>query len=342
MKKEEWEKAPKSSAEVCHQWASQRKQSAKYGNIHFEGDTIYSYGWYPMAKWCTDLEGKPYVIISSFTYSRSTSRHFRYVYNAIPKNVNTYISSITEGSYFSRRNYPLLTNEAVLKHFLKKIKECYEDGFKKSSYRAMYLDPSPEGFQNKSKHIYKAAKEFCKKTGTKWEEEFDVWLISDLEVKNMHFIADPVIAEQKEKKRIAEERQRAIDKAHDEAVKKYGKSSFEMAKEWIREGGNLYRFMYIDIPEDDEYVKLTKGGTKLYVPMATAMRIVGDEVVTNMSARVPVRHAKLLWEAIKAGKEVKGMRVGLYTVSSMNGELIIGCHHISREIIDYFVEYYKW
>ena len=57
----------------------------------------------------------------------------------------------------------------------------------------------------------------------------------------------------------------------------------------------------------------------------------GLSVETSQGARVDIESAKLLYTLIKNGRDIKGHRIGNYTVISLNGVLTIGCHHINTD-----------
>ena len=63
--------ALKNHKEVCEIWSQQNQQRGYAGNISFDGDTIYSYDWWPMAKF---IEPK-IVLFRDDSYSTSTSGH---------------------------------------------------------------------------------------------------------------------------------------------------------------------------------------------------------------------------------------------------------------------------
>ena len=64
-------------------------------------------------------------------------------------------------------------------------------------------------------------------------------------------------------------------------------------------------------------------------------RVNGDIVESMRSCSVPLKEAKVLLKAIKAGKFVAGAKVGHYTVTSCTTDkLIIGCHEFLRSEID--------
>jgi hypothetical protein len=59
------------------------------------------------------------------------------------------------------------------------------------------------------------------------------------------------------------------------------------------------------------------------------LRIVGDEIETSRGAFVPVRHAKVAWQALQR-REIPADRLGEYHASRFEGDtLVIGCHRIA-------------
>ena len=56
-------------------------------------------------------------------------------------------------------------------------------------------------------------------------------------------------------------------------------------------------------------------------------------VETSQNVKVSIEDSKLLYLAIKAGKDIKGHKIGYYTVNSLNGVLTIGCHRINMESV---------
>jgi hypothetical protein len=53
---------PTTHSEVAHQWASREIESASCGSMSFKNGIIYSYDWWPMAKFCKTEEGKKQMI----------------------------------------------------------------------------------------------------------------------------------------------------------------------------------------------------------------------------------------------------------------------------------------
>lgn len=78
------------SAQVAHLWANRSQPSARNGNrtVYFNGDTIYSYGGhFPMATWAHKPGYGDVVLLNTNSYSISTSRHQRYVRQALADDV---------------------------------------------------------------------------------------------------------------------------------------------------------------------------------------------------------------------------------------------------------------
>lgn len=55
----------------------------------------------------------------------------------------------------------------------------------------------------------------------------------------------------------------------------------------------------------------------------------GERIETSQNVSVKVKEARLLYKMILAGKDIKGHKIGYYTVNSINGTLKIGCHNIN-------------
>ena len=100
------------------------------------------------------------------------------------------------------------------------------------------------------------------------------------------------------KERGIKEKEKA-KKKHEEQLKKF--FSYEVDR--------LYG---MDIKED--YLRISIDGT---------------QVETTQSVKIDVEDARNLYRMIKAGKDIVGERISNYTVNSLNGHLVIGCHRIN-------------
>jgi hypothetical protein len=73
-----------SNAMVAHVWAQQEQDSGRSGNgnFHFNGRTLWSYRE-PIARFTQSVDGGPVVLITSDSFSVTTSRHVSYAQSAI-------------------------------------------------------------------------------------------------------------------------------------------------------------------------------------------------------------------------------------------------------------------
>lgn len=83
--------------DVCHVWAHQLQSDARYGNIFFVNETIYSYGThFPMARILT-VEGQRVVLFTTRSYSSATAGHKSEARMAIPHGTPVfYVEDVTE------------------------------------------------------------------------------------------------------------------------------------------------------------------------------------------------------------------------------------------------------
>jgi hypothetical protein len=81
------------TSEIPHLWAHQTQDSARnsQGNLYFSGPTIYSYGsHFPIASHVTNKRGEKAVLVTTRTYSPTTSGHVSAVRSSIPRDVLTF------------------------------------------------------------------------------------------------------------------------------------------------------------------------------------------------------------------------------------------------------------
>lgn len=59
----------------------------------------------------------------------------------------------------------------------------------------------------------------------------------------------------------------------------------------------------------------------------------GQSVETSQGVSVPRKAAKVLFDMIEQGRDIKGVKIEQYTVISINGTLKIGCHKINMDSV---------
>lgn len=57
------------------------------------------------------------------------------------------------------------------------------------------------------------------------------------------------------------------------------------------------------------------------------------QIETSQNVKIDIKEAKILYLMIQANKDIKGHKIGYYTVISKNGTLKIGCHNIDMSSI---------
>ena len=74
-----------SNSQLSHVWANQLQSFGKGSNMHFDGNTIYSYGsHYEIAQIVTTANGQKVYFVNSNGYSNTTAKHTNHVWRAIP------------------------------------------------------------------------------------------------------------------------------------------------------------------------------------------------------------------------------------------------------------------
>lgn len=310
-----------SHREVCHVWASRSQSEGTAGNISFIDDSIYSYHWWEMARFYETKSGKKYLFMRDWSYSSSTSKHMSCLRAAIPPGWEMiYVpGGKRRYGYYGHSGGCLLDHESNLRILTERMVDTFIN---------LKSGQHPDGKYNTNHITYLKIIKYCRifklKVPDKAKKHRLIW--DDIQ----HYVAG--VVEKREQRRAdrdyKDNREYIARRVHMRNLrKKYKNNLDQLLIDW-RKG---------EINSLDFYV----GNERITVD-GYHMRIQGNEVQTNGHARVPVVDAKRLWKLIKAGKDIKGIKVGMYTVISMNGTLQIGCHKFTQKEIKDFTEIYKW
>jgi len=91
------------TGEIPHLWAHRTQEEARnrQGNLYFIGDTIYSYGsHFPIARHVVSEAGERAVLLTTATYSVTTSSHCSAVRSAIPSGTRIFhVPIVCHGRY---------------------------------------------------------------------------------------------------------------------------------------------------------------------------------------------------------------------------------------------------
>lgn len=77
-----------------------------------------------------------------------------------------------------------------------------------------------------------------------------------------------------------------------------------------------YKTNFVRTGQNEDFLRLSK---------------CSNYVETTQGVKVDVNEAKILYKMILAGKDIKGYKIGYYTVIGLNGVLKIGCHRINKK-----------
>jgi hypothetical protein len=326
---------------IAHLWVHQEQNSARNsGNFYFNGRTIYSYGsHFAIAE---IMEGNENVIFMTRKgYSVTTSKHISVVWRAIPdyktiihvdnpRHLLKYNEEFwLEVAQFTKMIYnsieaskaPRIRPKTVIIH-----KERAER-FKNDAINFLSaFGLTVETLENKSRQTYKRnragtliSKLWYKKGNLPKAkfEELKTLLTTDFLGND----ADTLLIQ----KQLADKKEEAQKQARAKREKsKQHKLALSKLQEW-KEGANVstYSFNY-SISEC--YLRAKDG-----------------RVETSQGADVDYKEAKVLYLALKNGKDVLGKEIGRYTVVENTAEHIkIGCHIIKKSIINEFAISQEW
>lgn len=297
--------------QVAHIWAQQTKEKSNpNANIYFENETIYSYGrHFPIATFKKNKHGKTAVIFTTDGYSVSTSRHIRYVENALPSGLPIFRVSLKNQSTLCEAS-----NEDFAELYAKRLFEDYkrqlENEEKRIKQSRKYISLV---YYNR---VVEYANEFAKFFGIKNRVKTPKKLI-DYVTKKQAQIAErealkntPEAIAKREKAKLARERLKEKKRAAEVAEWKTG---------------------------ERRYIKHERGNFVF-------LRINGENIETSQGASFPLSHGIKAWqimehcranktEFIRNGKTI---HLGHFQIDKIDtfGNVYAGCHFV--EYIEIF------
>jgi len=291
--------------EIAHIWAKQSQEFGRTSNrsMYFEGDTIYSYGrHFPIAR----ILSGGIVLFTTRKYSVTTSKH-----------VSTASSAV---NHLKHIYTPCPDQSSVSNEVLNWLMDALKSNFEIIANTRTKPATKSQAFTNIKWNIDNADKLFAvlkfQLTRKTYPGLYD--FVQRGRTITETGEAKAFLTEFQEKRRLDE-----IKKA-----KKAALDAKKRIKQWIageRVSTNGFPQVYLRIERSKDYDE---------TPIS--------EVVTSMGARVSLDRSKVLFELIKAGRDVKGFDIDGYTVISLNGVLTIGCHQIERSEIDRFAKAMGW
>jgi hypothetical protein len=325
--------------EIPHLWAHQTQSDARNSrnNLFFEGTTIYSYGGhFPIAR-IVKRGKKTCVLLTTRTYSVTTSGHVSMVRNAIPREMVVY-----------NVHNPALPPESALDGYSNTIARLAESA----------RDRKMETTRNEDvlSALVKIAecKSFCKFFRLKYPKFPKLPVIDNEKLKRQLDAIENRRAVRAEDRRAKWEAVREAQKAEND---RWNASGF--CKHTPKHDANNYgdRHTCERQTEEDEWTAKKDviiaawrnndpdARLRYSYNSPTLLRLSADktEVETSHGARVPVQHAKKALRTVRwfqsHGKEyVRGdhsIHIGHYVVDRItpDGTLHAGCHVISFDEI---------
>jgi hypothetical protein len=231
-----------SHEQVSHIWASQSQDEGRAGNIFFEGEKIYSYGYhFCIARFAPEFFA-PVVLFTNRGYSNSTAKHKGIVSRAIPRDYQIVYCYAPDKSIQTNVDY-----------WLHKIDGCRAD-FDKKKHKISRgnLAVEIQGYINEAMQYFSAA-------GIAYPEWFTQ---SEAELSAIKYIAERNIA--LETKREARREALRIEQA---------KKASERMEKWLN-GENTYTgdFYHLDtmLRLNGDQVETSRGA---FIPIQDAINL---------------------------------------------------------------------
>ena len=280
-------------SEVCHVFNLQNQQRGRAGNIFFEGNKIYSYGYH----YCLgEFINNDTILINNKGYSNSTSKHIGILGQATRDKKQIYLKHI---------ELDLVLNE--LESLYKSLMKARKPLYYRNSIEFLY-----SSFMNTSNNL----------GGFYYDRKFYHGFMF-VEFSNM-------TKEDKQKyNRLNEIRNLANDYASTETYKR----KIERAKELeatkeqrAKEKREKQR------KEQIENFYSYKGSRINYLEF-DLLRVskCGEFVETSQAVRIPIKEAQRYFRLFDSGAKLIGEKIGQFTTISNEGFLKIGCHKIEHK-----------
>ncbi len=299
------------SAELSHIWASQSQDEGRAGNLSFVGASLYSYNWYEIAQLHTLQSGEVVCFIRDYSYSSYTGRHLNYARRATMNLRHIEVRGVTNRNWYKAE---LITHDGNISALLEDLKES------KVKFKNCLTTHNAKRYYSNNQYKLSTLVEYCE-TFKLELPDYSNLIIYDTELTEKIGKLEKSESERNKPENIAKREAERIRRA-DAKRKKEIEEVRQYEESWMN-GEN--------VPYHAKY-KFS----------CTRLRINGEDVQTSLGAFVPVREAKILFQMIKQGKDIKGTKIGNYTVIGINGTLKVGCHEITREEINRFAEMNNW
>lgn len=323
---------------IAHMWANSQQDEARNPsyNFYYRGDTIFSYGrHFPIATKYGNT-----VFITTQGYSNTTAKHIRAVKSAIwqntiethnPHGIALYNERFWEELDHFARVILTYVDESQRPRIRQTTIVRYKQLAEKERLNAItflnFWGLSSDNLKNKratQTHKRKKDGTYYTKHGFKAggvdREEFGR-IYNLLNTDHLNGVASETV------NAVRELLQRKAKRQEAERVKRYKKAkqqAEENLKEWLR-GENVSTYQF------NNYIE------------GTYLRAKDGCIQTSKGAQVEYESGKLLYNAMHLGEKIVGRDIDGYTVMENTPEHVkIGCHILSKQVIEQFAKTQKW
>lgn len=284
-----------SNKELAHVWAQQKQSEGRANSMFFDGARIYSYGRHFEI---ARFVRPGVVLFNSARYSSSTNKHQAYTRRAL-----THIKTFSVES-LDDHNANVADMVSMVKHNIDALKRkhggfiFWHEQLGASAATALeYINTFKKEVSAENKKAVRGLEKLIKKElPAEWIEK------KVAREKELEALAMVRNAAKREVERLEREKR--------------------VAEEIIRQKEDLEKW-------------LNGEDVRSYFAGPIQLRIKGDEIQTTGGANVPLIEARKFWHCLQRRENVIGMRLGHYTVDSLDGDILrVGCHNIPvREVV---------
>lgn len=297
-------------SELPHVFARQSQEEGRTSsrNFFFRKNVIYSYGHhFPIAK----ILDSGIVLFTNRGYSNTTAQHIAAVRSALNHKDKIYVNNPTAS---------VTDNLMAFSNDLKAQFDIIENTRRRPHTR--------DAAKADVDHIIKTATAYCVAMNTTLDKQIKLLakgvsseqlIAASLFKKAMDAGYDHTKFLVNLKKKLTAAQLRAEKERKIKAQEKLDK--------WLAGESNTYNL------------------DRNYTPLMLRKRVIDEEnviVETTMGATVSYKSAKVLYDMIKSGRDIKGHKIDNYTVIGINGTLKIGCHEIPTEEVHRFATQNNW
>jgi len=313
--------------DIAHIFANEPERNVKCRNGFVQDNTIYSYGYhFPIAKRHYAEDGKETIFFTLKSYSNTTSKHVRAVWNATAHLDRLYMIDVP-GRY---QGDPCHTTN--IEYWVGKIKDCFGQIQRARDNKNRYLLNAINHAEQLEAYIkffrYRKSKEVIAVLKEVWGEKWKNH-IEEYEKLQEQRRRDPVYQEKLEKARAAREK-KELTKHEDQITKWRNFKAYTpyISRKWSSRYGYGDRATLLRYNEEKQRVETSK---QVQVPVEIAHTF--------------YRYIKIM--IAKGGCTSRNccdyVLMGHYTVDKITEEeIVVGCHTIQMTEVEAIAKQLNW